>query len=89
MRQTLILTVLATLLLTGCEQGLHDVKDLKKVPGLEDCTYYSLTPGGSTSSIQVVRCPNSSTTTTYASGKTKRNVVVIDGVEYVQRESAQ
>jgi hypothetical protein len=58
-------------------------------PELADCKFFQLSGNSVTDKITVVRCPNSTTTTTYQVGKTKKSVVVIDGVEYVKREAGK
>jgi hypothetical protein len=75
------------LALAGCDtqQAAKHTVDLKQVPGLEDCTYYMVDPGGTSPIMHVIRCPNSTTSTKYSVGKTTVNTVVIDGVEYVRR----
>ena len=52
---------------------------------LADCKVYRIN-GPDAPNVLVVRCPNSSTTTRYQEGKATRTTVVIDGVEYVQKE---
>lgn len=57
---------------------------------LKDCKAFFLSRsandasvnGPGASELTVLRCPMSTTTTTYKSGKTTRTVVVIDGQEY-------
>ena len=81
----------AMLMLAACDtqQATKLTVDLKQVRGLEDCTYYKVDPGGTTPIINVIRCPNSTTSSAYTQGKARINTVVIDGVEYVQRDPAQ
>jgi len=43
---------------------------------------------GGVGSITVIRCPNSSTTTEYLVVKHTETTVVIDGVEYVKKQSS-
>jgi hypothetical protein len=83
-----LIVILGLLALAGCTQPQQPVAttDLKQVPGLTDCTYHRFYSGHGSTTLIAVRCPNSSTTTTYQSGKTSTSVVVIDGVEYVRRE---
>lgn len=44
---------------------------------LKDCRFFQITRGAG-EYITVVRCPNSSTTTQYSSGKTKVQTVVVE-----------
>lgn len=63
------------ILLAGCNSA-EQVYPKVKPTGLKDCEFYSMYISGD--HMSVVRCPNSSTTTTYRSGKTERSVAVID-----------
>ena len=66
---------LAALLLVGCNDA-EQIYPQVKPHGLEDCKFYDMTVGGR--SLYVVRCPNSTTTTSYMSGKVRRYVAAID-----------
>lgn len=82
-----ILVVLSVLLLNGCsDQIIEDANFKNTVPaGLADCKLFkNADPMSST--IKIVRCPNSTTNTTYRVGKTTNSTVVIDGVEYIRNE---
>jgi hypothetical protein len=82
----LILALSTLVMLVGCDgtqQTAMTTLDLKQVRGLEDCTYYVVDPGGTHNIVTVIRCPNSTTSTSYVQGKVP--VLVIDGVEYVRR----
>lgn len=80
---------LATLLasvafLAGCQPHAEKL-DFPVIPdGLKDCQFFKLGQGGLGRDIMVVRCPNSSTSTTYqqSNGKTtsSKTVVNIDGI---------
>lgn len=76
---------LTTLAACDTQQAVKQTLDLKQVKGLEDCTYYMVDPGGTASIMQVIRCPNSTTSSSYRVGKTRMSTVIIDGVEYVRR----
>ena len=54
-------------LLSACDtqQTMKHTVDLKQVKGLEDCTYYVVDPGGTSPIMRVIRCPNSTTGTSY------------------------
>lgn len=52
---------------------------------LKDCGFFSVSNG--TDRMYVVRCPNSTTSTTYRVGKHDETTVVIDGAEYVRKDT--
>lgn len=83
MRQALVL--ICVLVLAGCSNGVEYL-DYPTPPELADCKFYRLIKNGS--SINVVRCPNSTVTTQQRVGKTEKRVVVIDGEQYVSQEPA-
>ena len=88
-RRSTVALVVAGIMLVGCDgtqQTAMTTLDLKQVRGLEDCTYYVVDPGGTHNIVRVIRCPNSTTSTSYVQGKTTVNTVVIDGVEYVKKD---
>lgn len=69
-------------LLSGCEMETKEVTHTFLLPkGLEDCSIYSMS-ATSGAHIQAVRCPHSSTASTYKVGKSTQTTIVIDGVEY-------
>lgn len=72
--------LLSTLLVAGCTPSAREMTaDFTVMPeGLKDCKIYRLTPQGGMGSINVVRCPLSSTTTMYSSGKTRHNTTVVE-----------
>jgi hypothetical protein len=86
MRRMMILAAL--LAVGGCSNGYKEKSFPVKPVELSDCRFFELNnaDGGS---ITVARCPNSSTTTTYKSGKTTRSTVIIDGKQYVEKEAAE
>lgn len=66
----LIMSLLLTLLLTGCNFDAKETSNDYVLPdGLQDCSVYQL--GHQKRRVIVVRCPNSQTTTHYKSGKIK------------------
>jgi hypothetical protein len=77
--------ILAVLVLSGCKNSYSDANFPVRPPELEDCKFFHLS-NSDASHITVVRCPNSTTSTT-SGGKHKRTAVVIDGVEYHAPES--
>lgn len=65
-------------LLSGCEKRTTEYTSNYVLPsGLEDCKIFNLNSGFS--NITAVRCPLSSTTTTYSTGKTTHSVSVVEG----------
>lgn len=86
-----ILLVMIAAVLTACSPG-YEEKHYQAIPKeLGDCRFYSISDGYST--IKVVRCPNSQTSTTWTDsngkGSTNRSLVVIDGGTYTTLESAK
>lgn len=80
------LLVAISMLLVACGPYGKDVTaNFSAMPNeLSDCKIYEIS--SKTYVLNVVRCPNSSTSTTYQQGKTSATVVVIDGAEYVKKE---
>jgi hypothetical protein len=64
----------------GCEQKSEEHTRNYDIPkGLEDCKIHKLkSPAVEMINLHVVRCPNSSTSTTYRSGKSTYSVTVLD-----------
>ncbi len=73
-RITLILLTIFTL--AGCESRTTEVHSFILPEGLKDCKIYDMNNG--LRRIIVVRCPNSSTSTQYHSGKTSVNTTVVE-----------
>lgn len=87
---TKLLVVAISVLLAGCNPGEGGYTDAKsrfpKLPKeLKDCQIFYV-ESVYQSTITVVRCPNSETSTTYQAGKTTQTVITIDGVEYQKVE---
>lgn len=76
-----IILIFSIIGIVGCSDGYHERNFPVRPDELKDCKIYQLESSGG-GSITVVRCPQSATSTTYKSGKTTVNTVVIDGVEY-------
>lgn len=69
----------------SCEPYYKELKFGVLPDELKDCkTFYLSSEDGNT--ITVMRCPNSTTSSTYRVGKHTATTVVIDGVEYVKKE---
>lgn len=74
---TVAVTVVTAALLTGCDSNTSSITHRYVLPPeLSKCKIYDMSNG--TNSIKVVHCPNSTTTTSYRSGKTHKNVTIID-----------
>ena len=70
--------IVALMALSGCGKSASDTTSYWVLPeGLKDCKIFSLQ--NNLSYMNVVRCPNSITTTSYKSGKTSYYQTVIDG----------
>lgn len=70
--------------LAGCTPSAHEVIWPVVPDGLKDCKFYEITNSNG-ATIKVIRCPMSTTSIQYQSGKTTVNTVVIDGVEYTKK----
>lgn len=81
----LLLVLLSMLSLSACDPSAQNINYPVLPSELKDCTFHHLFNGSV--SIYVTRCPNSTTSTKYASGKSSQTAVVIDGVEYVKKET--
>lgn len=83
----LLVSLLLLVSLTGCEKTLSTSSyqdTLKNHPDFKDCIAGKLEGGYST--VTVIRCPNSSTSSTFKSGKVTHTSIVIDGVTYERKE---
>lgn len=70
------LIIIAALLITGCTPETTEISDTYSLPkGLQDCQIYQMS--GSIARLYVVRCPNSTTSTTTTSGKITTSVATI------------
>ncbi len=71
------LALIAALLLAGCDAYTDDVSDRYQLPkGLQDCEVYRMTASRG-KDLYVIRCPNSTTTTSYQDNKQEVNTVTI------------
>lgn len=71
--------ICVVVLLAGCTKTASEHTSSYMLPsGLEDCKIFSLRSDTGTN-LTVVRCPLSSTTTTYNTGKTTNSVSVVEG----------
>ena len=82
-----LMVVLGVVILTGCEPSYEEkTQNFTILPDeLKDCKFYSVR-SNTGSNLDIVRCPNSTTSTPYKSGKTTATTVVIDGKKYVSEE---
>lgn len=77
-------------LLVGCENGpsyyVDKTQDYKLPEALQDCEIFYLRGNASYLTLTVMRCPNSSTTTSSLKGKIRAHTVVIEGTTYVEEK---
>ena len=80
----LLMVGIGVIMLTGCEPKYEEnTQNFTILPAeLKDCKFYGVR-SNTGSSLNIVRCPNSTVSTTYKSGKTTLTTVVIDGKKYV------
>lgn len=77
-----LLLVVTSLMLGGCKAETTEHTQEYVLPAeLQDCKVYSLHSTGN-EFIRIVRCPNSTTSATYTSGKRQATTIVVDGIEY-------
>ena len=83
----LLMVVIGVIMLTGCEPSYEEkTQNFTILPDeLKDCKFYGVR-SNTGSNLNIVRCPNSTTSTTYKSGKTTTTTVVIDGKNYEATE---
>jgi hypothetical protein len=73
----IIIPLAAVILLTACDPGVKKIDVSIELPeALKDCTFHSVKVNKDAPTLNVVRCPLSTTSTTYASGKTQVTTVV-------------
>lgn len=80
-----LIVILGVLMLAGCYDRARIVNFPAMPPELADCKVYAINNTNG-EHITVMRCPNSTTSTNYSSGKTTRSTVVIDGETYEKKE---
>ena len=68
-------------IISGCTNSAKEVIYPVMPPELKDCKIFVLDKEDGRS-ITVMRCPNSTTSSTYTEGKTLKTTIVVDGVEY-------
>ena len=83
----LLMVIIGVIMLTGCEPSYEEkTQNFTILPDeLKDCKFYGVR-SNTGSNLDIVRCPNSTVSTTYKSGKTTATTVVIDGKKYVSEE---
>lgn len=69
-----LIVLISIALLSGCDHNTapNKVLQLSLTGDLEDCKGYSVL------NSTVIRCPNSDTTTSYKSGKTRHNITLVE-----------
>jgi len=81
-----LLTMLMMCFLVGCENSYEKIDFPVKPKELNDCSFYNL-ENKSGNSVSVVRCPNSSTTSTYQDSEGNSYVTyVTDGADNIPAE---
>lgn len=66
------------ILLSGCAKTVEDISDEFLLPKeLKDCRVYNL-QASNLSTIKVVRCPQSTTTLNYLSGKNTQTSAIVE-----------
>lgn len=84
MKKLLTITFIA-IAFYGCTPSAEDISEQYTMPEeLKDCTITQLR-NAKLMHLNVVRCPNSSTSTTYPVGKTTNTTVIIDGETYIRQ----
>ena len=80
-----LIVILSVVVLAGCTDRARIVNFSAMPPELLDCKVYAISNSNG-EHITVMRCPNSTTSTTYPSGKTTKSTIVIDGETYEKKE---
>lgn len=82
-----LLLIACVLALAGCMKNEYKAISYPVLPdGLKDCQFFRVASAEG-DSMQVTRCPNSTTTTATRQGKSGTStVVVVDGIEYIKKE---
>ena len=83
----LLMVIIGVIMLTGCEPKYKEnTQNFTQLPNeLKDCKFYYV-KSNTGISLNIVRCSNSTVSTTYKSGKTTLTTVVIDGKKYEATE---
>ena len=73
--------MMTSALLTSCAEHnpVAEAEQYALPDGLKDCKVYVVTKQNGGGKMKVLRCPNSSTTTSYQSGKTTQSVTLVEG----------
>lgn len=80
-----LILILSLLVVSACTPVTSSSDgDFQKPTELQDCKFFNMR-NSSGNVYVVVRCPNSATTTT-SNGKHKKRVIVVDGVEFQEKE---
>ena len=82
MKKTVTVLMLAGL--AGCHNGYSESNFPLRPDELKDC-YIGELRNETGEHITIARCPNSTTTTNYKSGKTTKATIVVDGVTYEEK----
>jgi hypothetical protein len=75
----LALVGVAALITVGCDAYVKQTEIAVTLPdGLKDCKFFTVKPNTDASVLNIVRCPNSSTSVNYRSGKSDFTTVTVD-----------
>lgn len=87
LKMKLLMIILSVIMLAGCEPSYKEkTQNFTILPDeLKDCKFYDVR-SNTGSNLKIVRCPNSTVSTTYNNGKTTLTTVVIDGKKYEATE---
>lgn len=72
-----LLLISAMIVLAGCTPSAKQIFPEVLPDGLTDCKFYSITDSNGLT-MRIVRCPNSSVSTKWKSGKTEYRLATVD-----------
>ncbi len=77
--KNLLMVIALAFILVGCDSSGERTNNYELPQGLSDCHIFRVSPDGIGKTLYVVRCPNSTTSTTYNSGKSDTSSVTYIG----------
>lgn len=81
-----LLLIVVVAMLFGCTSSVGETTESWKLPkGLEDCKVYDVGYKPNAITMTAIRCPNSTTSVDYNSGKIKKRVITVDGTQYEEK----
>jgi hypothetical protein len=84
--KSIFIAIILSAFLCSCSDSANKLNFPALPPELSDCVIYELL-NTSGDHIKIARCPNSTTTSTYTSGKTSTSTIIVDGVEYIKKKN--